>query len=82
VLTTRRDGLDLEIVDVGAQGIGCEVLLPEPRSQFCNAVCRVFTDPLQYVDEIAVGIDTVQTASDDQALDDPDMFGAQLGPTK
>lgn len=40
------------------------------------------SDALQDIDEVRIGIDCVQSTSDDQALHDPDGFGAQLGPTE
>jgi hypothetical protein len=40
----------------------------------------MLADALQDVDQVVVGIDVVQPASGQQALDDTDVFGAQLGP--
>jgi len=42
----------------------------------------MLADALQYIDQVGVGIDAVQPAGDDQALDDTDLFGAQLGPAE
>ncbi len=39
-------------------------------------------DALQHIDQIGVRIDAVQSAGDDQALDDTDVFGAELGPAE
>jgi hypothetical protein len=36
----------------------------------------VLAHTLQDVDQVGVGIDTVQPAGDDQTLDDADLFGA------
>ena len=38
--------------------------------------------PLEHVDQIGIGVDAVQPAGHDQALDDPDVLGAELGPTE
>ena len=39
-------------------------------------------DPLQHVDQIGVGIDALQAAGGQQALDDADVLGADLGPAE
>ena len=39
----------------------------------------MLADALQDVDQVGVGIDAVEPAGDDQALDDADVFGAQRG---
>ena len=42
----------------------------------------MLADALQYIDQVGVRIDAVQPAGDDQALDDTDLFGAQLSPAE
>ena len=42
----------------------------------------MLADPLQHIDEIGVRIDAVESAGDDQALDDADVLGAELGPAE
>jgi hypothetical protein len=37
---------------------------------------------LQDVDEVGVGIDAVEPAGDDEASDDADLFGTQIGPAE
>jgi hypothetical protein len=37
---------------------------------------------LQDIDEIGVRVNLVQSASDDQALDDSDVLGTQFGPAE
>jgi hypothetical protein len=44
-------------VNVGAQGIGGEVLLPETRREFRDATRGMFADPLQDIDQVGVRID-------------------------
>jgi len=39
-------------------------------------------DTLQHIDEVGARIDLVESASDDQALDDADVLGAELGPAE
>lgn len=56
-------------MDIGAQRIDCEVLLPQPRGEFCNAAGGMFTDALQDIDQVGVRIDAMQSAGDYQALD-------------
>ena len=41
---------------------------------------RVALDPLQDVYEVGIGIDSLQAARAEQALDDPDVLGTDLGP--
>jgi len=40
--------------DVGAKRIGGEVFFPKPRRELGDAARRVFTHPLQHIDEIGV----------------------------
>ena len=56
--------------------------LPQPRREFGDASGRLYSDTLQHVDEVGVRIDVVQPESDDEALHDPDVLRAELGPTK
>mgnify|MGYP006172658723 CR=1 FL=1 len=42
----------------------------------------MLADALQYVDEIVVRIDFMQPTGRNQALDDADMLGAELGPAE
>jgi len=66
----------------GTQRIGGEVLLPQSWREFVDSIRGVLTDTLQHIDEIVVGIDPVQSASDDQTLHDTDVMGADFGPAK
>ncbi len=43
-----------------------------------DAVGGVLGDALQDIDEIIVGVDLMQPTGNDQALDDPDLPGAEL----
>ena len=58
------------------------MLFPEPWREFGDATGGVLGDALQDVDEVVVGIHTLQSAGDDKALDDADVFGAELGPAE
>ncbi len=69
-------------MQVGAQGIIREVLLPKTRRELGDPGSGVLRDPLQDVNEIRVGIYAVQATGDQQALDDADVAGAELGPAK
>jgi hypothetical protein len=42
----------------------------------------MLADSLQDVDQVGVRIDFMQSAGDDQALDDADLFGAEFGPAE
>ena len=59
-----------------------EILLPEPRGEFGNASRGVVADALDHINEVGIRINAVQPAGNDQAFDDPDLFGAKLGPAE
>jgi hypothetical protein len=40
----------------------------------------MLVDALEHVDQVGVGVDVVQLAGDDQALEGGDGLGADLGP--
>ena len=42
----------------------------------------MLADALQYVDKIVVRIELMQPTGRNQALDDADMLGAELGPAE
>ena len=69
-------------MQVGAQRVAGEVLLPQPGCELGHARGRVLADALQYVDEVRVGIDVVQSTRGDQALHDAGVLGADLAPTE
>lgn len=58
------------------------MLLPQPRRELCDIGGRVLADTLENVDQIVVRVDVVQPTGCDQALDDADVLGAQLGPAE
>ena len=69
-------------MQIGAQRIISEVLFPEARRQFGDTRGRMLPHALKHIDEIGVRIDAVQAAGHDQTLDNADMSGPELGPTK
>ena len=42
----------------------------------------MLADALQNIDEIGVGVDTLQLTRHQQALDDTDLLGAQFSPAE
>ena len=58
------------------------MLFPEPWRQFGNPSRGVLPDELEHIDEIGVRLDAAQSAGDNQTLDDTDVPGAELSPTK
>ncbi|GAB1425839.1 hypothetical protein MASR2M16_30730 [Thauera terpenica] len=58
------------------------MLLPQPRRELRDVGGRVLADALEHVDEIVVRIDFVESTGRNQALDDADMLGAELGPAE
>lgn len=55
--------------------MGGEVLFPQSRGEFGDTVGRMFGDTPQDIEQAGAGIDTVQAAGDDQALDDAGIPG-------
>ena len=74
--------LPLEPVCNGAQRVIGEEGFPEPGGELGDARGGMLADALQDVDQVGVGIDAMESAGDDQALDDADLFGAELGPAE
>lgn len=64
----------------GAQRIGGEELLPAPGREQPDLGGRVLAHALEHIDQIVVGVDLVQAAGDDQALQHADIAGADLAP--
>ena len=58
------------------------MLFPQPRDQQVDLGGGVAVDALEHVDEVDVGVDVVQLAGDDQALQCGDGLGADLGPAE
>jgi len=63
---------------IRAQGAGGEARLPQPWGELGDVGCRMLAHALQHIDQIVIGIDPMQSAGDDQALDDAHVFRAQL----
>jgi len=57
-------------------------LSPGPRGEFSDAAGRMLVDPLQYVDEVGVGVDAMRPTGGQQRLDRGDLLGAELGGTE
>ena len=58
------------------------MLLPQSRRELGDVARGVQGDSLQHVDEVGVGVDSVQTTGDDEGLDDADVLGAEFGPAE
>ncbi len=69
-------------MQVGAQQVICEERFPQSRCELGDLGGRVQRDALEHIDEVGVGIDAVEAASDDQTLDDADVAGAEFGPAE
>lgn len=69
-------------MQVRAHRIAREALLPEPRREFSNARRRVYGDALEHINQVRVRIDAVQSARNDQALNDTNVSRAELSPAK
>ncbi len=59
-----------------------KALLPQPWRERDAVAVRMQTDPLQDIDPVDVGIDPLHAAGGQQALNDPNLLGADLGPTE
>jgi hypothetical protein len=51
---------------------------PEAWREIEHVACRVFTDALQDINQVGVGIHTMQPAGHQQALDQANALGAEL----
>ena len=58
------------------------MLFPQTRSQLSDSTGGVKADPLQHIDQVGIGVDTMQAARDDQTLHDANVLGAQLSPAE
>jgi len=59
-----------------------EVLLPQAGGKKVDVEGRMGIDTLEYIDEVDIGIDPLQAARGDQALDNADIPGAHFCPAK
>ena len=75
-------GLRGEGMQGRTQRIGGEVQLPQTRREFSDFARRMNADPLQYIDQVGIGVDAMKAARDDQTLHDAHVFGAELGPAE
>jgi hypothetical protein len=66
----------------GSREVITPVLLPEPRREFSHARRRMYGDALEHIDQIRVRIDAMQSARNDQTLNDADVSCAEFSPTK
>ena len=57
-----------------------ELGFPYPRREIDNVTRRMFTHPLQHIDQVGVDVNALQFAGHDQALDDADLLRPELGP--
>ena len=58
------------------------MFFPEPGREQPDVFGRMRIDALQDIDQIVEGMDPVQAAGRDQALQDADVMGADLGPAE
>ena len=60
--------------------MGSEQIFPTPGGEVIHFARRVEGDALKHVDQVGIGIDTLEPASGNQALDDANLLGTGLGP--
>ena len=58
------------------------MLLPQARRELSDVGRGVAVVALLDIDKVVVGVDVLQTAGGDQALDDADMPGTEFCPTE
>lgn len=58
------------------------MLLAAPRGEQMDVSGGMAVDALEYVEEVVVGVDVVQAAGDDEALQGGHRLGADLAPAK
>ena len=66
----------------GAQEDGREVLLLQPRGEQVHLRAPVSVDTLEYVDQVILGVGPVRAAGQQDALQEPDILGTDLGPAE
>lgn len=59
-----------------------ELCFPYARREFDDVARGMDAHALQNIDQVGVDIHAVQLAGHDQALDDADLFRAELGPAE
>ena len=85
-MVIKRDGqgtaLLTDAIEVGAQRVVCEVLLPQAGREELDFQGGMGIDALEHIDQIDVGIDALQTTRREQTVDNPHMAGADFRPTE
>ena len=85
-MVIKRDGqgtaLLTDAIEVGAQRVVCEVLLPQAGREELDFQGGMGIDALEHIDQIDVGIDALQTTRRKQTVDDAHMVGADFRPTE
>ena len=64
------------------RGVASEVLLPAPRGEQVDLAGGVAVDALQDINQIGVGVDVVDVAGDDEALQGGHRLGADIAPAE
>ena len=59
-----------------------ELHLTHTRREIDDVFRRMLAHALQHIDQAGGDIDTMQLAGRDQALDDTDLLGTELGPAE
>ena len=67
---------------IRAQGIGGEAFLPQSWGELSNVGSWMLAHALEHIDQVVIGIDPMQPAGDDQALDNAHVFRAQFSPAE
>ena len=69
-------------IEVGAQRVIGEVLFPQTGCEEVDLKRGMGIDALQHIDQIARGIDTLETTRRQQTLNEADMAGTDFRPTE
>lgn len=69
-------------MEEGSQRRVREALLPQPGRELLDLGLGMLVDALEHVDEVRVGIDVVEHAGGEQALDLADLLRAELRPAE
>jgi hypothetical protein len=70
----------MDLVEVGAQRVGHEVLFPQTGREQMDLEGVMGIDPLQDIDEVDVRVNSLQPARGKEALHHSDIAGAHFGP--
>jgi hypothetical protein len=71
-----------QAIEVGTKRVVCEMLLPQTGSEEMDIKGGMRVDTLEDIDQVDIGVDTLQAARGDQALHDAHILRPDFSPAK